>query len=438
MKVKKHQLLLYSLFLYCFVSLLSYPFVPLKYIHHSAFQLLSLLILISIILIALLISKHQIHIEVKRVINSNFTLVIFLFFYIIYILILGLSSLNVNDSPIYFTNYIKILIKFSIALGLLYFVPLTWFRIGIRHYSKAIAILSLMAIILFIFIYYDIASPNINIYLPGEHYNIFIRKLYSLGSIWPMQHLPIGGGIFRLQSFADEPGTFAFIALPALFSSYMFKKNIQLFIIILAIILSFSIGAWIFLIISVISLFLYKLLREKKIIKRLLLFMLLTFTLIILSGIINSSEFLIDYLSTKFASDYAAGEGSFGGRYFVAVKTFSVLSESPFGFGAGSTSILNMRSNIGWINCLLDSGVIGGIFYFLSFSVLIFSAIKSLLSSNDIYIKIYAIAFLAACFGALQRTPVDGSLWHWWIIIGYLRLSRYDLYDKRKYAGVNV
>ena len=52
------------------------------------------------------------------------------------------------------------------------------------------------------------------------------------------------------------------------------------------------------------------------------------------------SDFLIDYLSTKFASDYAAGEGSFGGRYFVAVKTFSVPGQNII--------YADTIGNIGW------------------------------------------------------------------------------------------
>lgn len=403
------------------LNLLSWPFVPIKYLSHLFYQFLSIGLLTLAIIASIFVKKQKAYISLHRISHHDKFIGLFLLSYFLYICFLCIASL-LTENPYSVFIFLKDFLRFLIAFVFLFFIPIKWFENSIKYYAKLIVVLSIMAIILCFFLINDAIQPLGIISLPEGPFDNGERTFYGLGLSWRQPIiLPSGGTFFRLQSFADEPGTFAFAATPAIIWEFYNKKIINFIIILIAILLSLSVGAIIFVGVFIFFSLLYGLFFKNKTILYIIGTTIVLLLFFYLYQITSKNEFLLDYAESKYSVGAAPGTTSFGKRYEGFKEVIDIFLEQPFGSGAGRKEINEIQADIGWLNPFLEGGAIGGVFYIFSYLVIGIIAIKALILSNKIPQKVFAVSFLSICFAALQRTPVDGSIWHWWIIVGFLR-----------------
>jgi hypothetical protein len=346
-------------------------------------------------------------------------------FYLIFLLCYTLSTVinfNVESILILLSSYIKL----GFACFLLLFMP--W-RLNIKtfnFYTRFIFLLSGMAIILFFLLSKGLVSPLGTISFPSAGGTTVLEN-YGLGLIY--RPFTFGGYIItRLQSFADEPGSFALGLLPALFWAFFYKRKLMLLVLTLSLLLTMSVGG-IFSTGFVAILFAYK----KGLSSILKLFGLLVIMAVLLFSVTPSwmSKGVNAYLATKYNIEDPTGSHtrgtSMGGRLKGAIATFKILQEKPWGYGAGQAHNAAGRPvAVGWLVILIEAGLVGGLAYFLAFSWLFFLAIKIFLKENN-KIKLFVCAsYIASYIMSAQRAQIDASFWLLWVITSLLMLGVYD------------
>lgn len=274
--------------------------------------------------------------------------------------------------------------------------------------------------------------------LPGGGENI--RLFFGIGFIWPNTWLGSPIGLERLQSFADEAGTFAFAALPAILLAANWGMKVRAFIMVVALIFTFSVGAisiWVF--VTLLGL-LASIAHEGIKVKRVLTLLL---SAIVLLLIISNFPFdLLEQADRYFSAKYdstGVAESSVGQRLVGLKIAFEYIQEHPFGFGVNSSGLVldlgGASLAIGWFIPLVEAGVVGWLVYVLAFGLILLHALRKTIVSTGIK-QIVAIVILINGYAAFQRAGIDANIWQLFWLIVYIRVVGMDdeiinLYDSK-------
>jgi hypothetical protein len=194
----------------------------------------------------------------------------------------------------------------------------------------------------------------------------------------------------RAGSFYDEPGTFAMFLMPALFWNILVKPSkIMLFSMLIALLLTFSIGGWLAFGIS----FAYIVRLCPDLIVRYILEKYKFITKVFLAlGVILCINFLLkvsdiswlfDYFNVKFDAGSSTDKlSSVGTRQNEIDMFFITLSENPLGYGIKSKYI--PQFSVGLIASSIEGGLLGVLGYLICFGGIIANIAEHLTTKKSI------------------------------------------------------
>ncbi len=428
------------LFLVAFSVLFSYPFI-LKVFNPTAYQL-GFFFLVALLPVAALLQRE---LELTVPIYSNqhqFWFWGFVIAYSSYTLVLvAISILNTNspsDLQPLFSHSIKVLV----ALCLFAFIPISLYTWSLDRYVDLIGILSIMGLLMLALIFLDLLPvlSTVTIDTFGKD-DRGVRQFYGLGFGWNTLRITDGIRLPRLQSFASEAGNFAFPLLVAMIWAGYRRRILILIPMLLALFLTWSVGA---VITGAFVAFLFFLAGKFKFeLRRKHLPYVLAATPLLLLALpfvaLGAQEFSSqasslatevqnffngDYWSSKVSgSDSVTGKSSLGTR-IIGVQTVwaAIVQDKWLGLGAGGLSIINVSLGVGWFRSLVEAGLMGWILYCFAFICLVFEATIALFRYNDERSALAGVMIILA-MAAFQRAPMDASLWHWWLVIAFLKFS---------------
>lgn len=242
------------------------------------------------------------------------------------------------------------------------------------------------------------------------------REFYGLSLGWGQ--LPIPGSaysIIRLQSFADEPGTFAFMLLLGIVWAFHRGWRWHVVVMSVALFLTWSVGA---LLAGMVLLLAY--LAKRGSIK---LFVASFVVAALVLSVYQSNADLVDivtrYLETK-NGEAAERLDSVGDRVEYIDKLQKLIDKHPEGVGLGVHAV-GFTSPVGWLVPLSDSGVLGFVFYCVAGGILLVLALRTALFYQG-KCRVLGIMVLVLAFSALQRARIDYSVWHFWLLTGFLKI----------------
>ncbi len=260
-----------------------------------------------------------------------------------------------------------------------------------------------------------------------------------LGAYYGLSPLYAPFPLFRLQGFAEEPGTFAFSLLPALYWMLLKEKNyVRSFIIGVGLAATVSLGALAFIIIIIPLLW-----RELVMMEQLLLV-----GIIAINVGYRFFGYVLDYLQffllerpqgagyDIWLNSQDSGHTSWGDRLDAISIVCSHLANHPIGTGAGlGMTTVEYPVAVGFANAALESGVAGGLFYCLMFILLTGFALKQVwgCSGRVRYSRVQlvvSLSVLSCIFMGLQRQQPDISFWHMWIYASFFYLALGNLNKK--------
>ena len=336
----------------------------------------------------------------------SFSFFLFFIFYLIYLIGLFLSSLH-SHSSIALNSFSIAITKVIFLFTLLRFIN---YKLIIKIndlYSNVIVFVSFFSVISFIYIEFGL-PPLHTFELYTVPTDVYFFAYHTYGAT------PIFNIAGRLQGLAEEGGTFAMALLPALFWEFFVrKKKFYILVILLALLLTMSLGAFIYLLI--IFLCFLKKMKSK----------LLGLTIIFLMTI--PYIFSIDADSPTTVT-WEGKLVSFNHRLEGVTAAFKYLSENFYGAGSSLGMLaVNNAIAVGYINASVDAGLLSGLSYCLAFSILIFLAVKKLKSlsickeddKSSIELAI-SCSLLSILFMGFQRMQPDQSYWHMSFIAFFL------------------
>ena len=364
--------------------------------------------------------------------------------YLFFLLIATIGNLNSNIN-----QWISLGIKYLYLFYLYSFFPVQMIRPLLIIYSN---------IILFILIFCILCTFLIFINLPMiDNYRMYLAYLFDFGSeIIPNTNL------YRIRGFTDEPGTFGFVILPALYYFiFINPKILQIVIMTICLVLTMSFGAALFLFLLIILLLStihsYNL-RARFYKKILLLFSMIFFAmsaLYILSDLAYRNEYsciseevqrvqdhnlykkCLEQLYANAESQSSTAHGkikSFEYRVKGIKLASKYLISHPIGTGASMViTDLNHSIAVGFMSAIINAGIFGGVFYLVFFAALFFKACSIILfclrTDNTRNLPfIFALSTLTLLFMGLQRIQPDMSYWHMWIYASMLILLQSSSY----------
>lgn len=389
------------------LTLLSYPFF-LKFLFHSTYQALVFAGYAVVMLLTLSWGRLRIPSSAR-----GRMIALFLISYGLYLVALSFASFLNAGSGYSFAPLVRALMKFG--LGLVFLTQVNWnFHLRIlTRYVDLMTLTSAMALILMPLALFGILQPLFTLEMSTASGGESLRSVYPFGMTWGGIWLGAGRILARLQSFADEPGTYAFALLPALAWATVRHRWTSLTILMTALFGTMSAGA-IPLGLSIVSLLLWRHVENGKRVVAIgaiagLVGLVALFTL-------PQTAFLANYLSTKIEGNDQASQTSLGQRVGDLRLALEILSESPWGLGAGSLgTAIKVPIGIGFGVVLGDSGFLGLLFYVIASIALGAMATRLFLFSPPESSAIGACV-LALLIGAMQRAQWDESFWHWWLV----------------------
>ncbi len=364
--------------------------------------------------------------------------------YLFFLLIATSSNLNSNTN-----QWISLSIKYLYLFYLYRFFPVLMIRPILNIYSNIILLISIFCILCTFLIFINL--PMI------DNYRTYLAYLFDFGS----EIIP-NIDLYRIRGFTDEPGTFGFIILSALYYFiFINPKILQIVILTICLVLTMSFGAALFLFLLIILLLSaihsYNL-RARFYKKIILLFSMIFFAISALyilselayfkkySCICEEAQRIQDhnlykkcleqsYTMTESQSSTAHGKiKSFGYRINGIELASKYLISHPMGAGA-SQGIIDLKNSIavGFVIAIIDAGIFGGAFYLVFFAALFFKACSIMLfclrTDNTRNLPfIFALSTLTVLFMGLQRIQSDMSFWHMWIYACMLILLQSSSY----------
>ncbi len=230
--------------------------------------------------------------------------------------------------------------------------------------------------------------------------------------------------LLRMQGFSEEPGTFAFSILPALFWMFVVKRAyLASSILLIGLLASSSVGAMmVMLLLLIIAWGVVRGPREP------VLSLSLASGVLLLVGYLSfqlGQEAMINGLSGWLKTQVLPGYSSMGDRIEAIYIVVVHLLSNPFGTGAGlGMTTVDYAIAVGYANAALEGGVVGGILYLFMFLLLTRFSVQALLASFRSYpehLEMLAIGMsvLSCVIMGIQRQQPDISFWHMWIYASF-------------------
>ena len=256
---------------------------------------------------------------------------------------------------------------------------------------------------------------------------IFLQN-YGVGFV--VAPLDVSCSVFyRVQSFSDEAGTFGFVVLPALFWLFLTRSSIwRAGAIAVALVLSFSAGAWLAFIVvgSVLGVAWRR--RIGVTIRRrwrsVALFVLVTVAvgLAVFFGTrascAPSSTEPSEGPATVPYSD-ARGQSA-GKRINQSREALDLVFANPEGVGAGQTAARIGVVAAGYMNVLPEGGVVGGIGYAAAMLALLALALRASTMSESPRDAAIGASVMVLLLMGLLRAPPDATFWHAFLLAALL------------------
>jgi hypothetical protein len=397
-----------------FCSWFTYPLV-FGVSHPMLFKVL-IISLLGISLLLNVLSSDSVR-NLQFLIQSK--LLPFIIFYIIYLICYTIATfLQFDERSVValISSYTKVTFAILLLLILSWHLNIAAFKL----YAYFIFILTIVAILLFILITSGSMTPLGSITIPRGVGDTVLEN-YGLGFSW--HSFEIGGyRISRLQSFADEPGSFAHGLLPALYWAFFNQKKIMIIILFLGLLLTFSVGAILAMVVM------GGFLAYKKGLGSFLKIIVLIFLITTIVNFIAPEELIhgVDlYLKTKY--DVTGMNITSGGERLDDTKiTWQLLLNNPWGYGADQGNKAAQKNiAVGWWVVLIESGFLGGIAYFIAFSWLFVLAVIIFLKENDKIILIVCSSYISSYIMSAQRAKIDASFWLLWLVVSILLVEVY-------------
>ncbi len=389
------------------LTLLSYPFFV-KFLFHSAYQALVFGGFLLVGFLTLVWGKLPARLAVRSPLPATFFIV-----YVLYLLSLATASFVNAGEGYSLPPMVRALMKFAFCLMVLTQIRWEVHKWLLSRYVDIMLVTSLLALLLLPIALLGLMDPLFELELATASGEGSVRNVYPLGMTWGGIWLGEGRVLARLQSFADEPGTYAFALLPAIAWSIAQRRWIALSALFSALVGTLSVGA-----IPVGALVVAVLLwRHVPSGRRIVVAGCIAFLVLlpVVLFLLPQTSFLSGYLATKLG---AGGETttSVGQRIGDLQVALEIISRSPWGLGAGSLgTAFKVPIGVGFGEVLGDAGFAGIAFYCAATLALSAMAIRLLLFEGAEFSAIGA-AMLCLCVGAMQRAGWDESFWHWWII----------------------
>ncbi len=358
------------------------------------FPIVTKLYLVSIIIIWLFSLYRNSNLKIQNLNDMDINIILFCFILFYFILVLS-TLLNMSyQSGIY--NMIKSLIYFSLFLIIYLLIDSKNIEKMIFFYNRLILLFSYLGVIGFVLIQNNlmpiIASYNID----DRVYNFY----FFTTSIERDSILNIGNySLYRLQSYFDEPGSYAIILIPTIiWYTYYSVNKIHRLTLYLAMILTFSIGGYITLL-TVLIYFYFK----DRIVNFVFYVLLICFIFVIfysyIDELLNSSSIIIEFIKYKFGIGSYENEITSGGTRILQFNIFiDTLISNPFGIGF-ENGIVFSSITPGILRAIMASGMIG-----LPFMVILnlFILKKSIVYANKGYLFHSALG-ITFIFQGMQR-----------------------------------
>jgi hypothetical protein len=393
-------------------SLFSYPFY-LKYFAHGVYQA-GYVALAGLCLGAALID-WRVRLPVQALWREPW-LVAWLALYMLYVGLTATSSLLWAAEGYSAGGLARLAIKFGAALLMLLALPLRSYRGMMDRYTGLMAVCAALALLALGLVEAGLLTPLGHMPIPPvSSEDDGLRDFYGLALGWGRLWLPGGFCIMRLQSFSDEPGTFAFALLPALIWCWHRHWPWRAVVMTAALLATWSVGA----VVAGLGLLMAWLWRRCR----------LALTLLVALGVALGLRYgpsdwvesltVYDYVMTKLGG---SGElTSLGARMEGASVLVKAVLRHPLGLGAGSRDTLGVTLGVGWLQPLIEAGPVGLYCSLLAWGCLLWLALRAALKAEG-ELAAWGTILLVLAFGALQRAGLDESLWHWWLVTGFVRL----------------
>lgn len=416
----------WALVLLMAVSFLSYPFF-IKYFAHGLYQAVFILLVFITVLSMFFRPRFQLR---KNALFFSPLVTGAVVFYFAYLAWLTIISLLYSGDGYSHGDLVRQFIKFSVAAMLFFFLPLGAYKWTMDKFTTLMYAASIAGILMTTLIFFNILEPVATLQLPTiSARDTGLREFYWLGLTWGSIPFPGGVTISRLQSFSDEPGTFAFALLPAIAWAVYRCRRLCSIVMSVALLLTWSVGA----IAAGAGLLFFYLLKQRA---------RTSFLIVMAAGAIVAVAFyqtplmevLVTYLDTKFGG---GANTSVSHRVLDIMVLFDKMESNPWGFGAGAMSnVIKVSLAIGWLRALAETGVTGFVAYTLSFALLIATAFRAALDGKGESSTLGAIVLVLA-FAAFQRSRMDESLWHLLMIVAFIRfyLARYAVHAPAWLSG---
>lgn len=338
-----------------------------------------------------------------------------------------------------------VLLKVGTFLFLIRYLTLNVIKTSLKVYSYMMMAVVVLAIIVGIGVAMEIMEP---VYTLRNETDFTLKHPFDIywGAYYGLTALNFPFPLFRLQGLCEEPGTFAFVLLPALiYFLYVENDFVKASVIGAGLLWCFPLGVFIgfpFLIFFIWAINPVSDKQLKFLSVLLLIFVVLFFsppidmilssinTLLLsmdinngsgmLSGIIEHTgrpSWLNEYAISKFYGEYSGTNDRLEG----IIISLNHLMSHPLGTGAAlGMPTVNFSISNGYANAALEAGFLGGAFYIVLFSIFVVMAVKTVLAyrekDNFNLALVSSISVMCIVFMGLQRQQPDQSFWHMWIL----------------------
>ena len=395
-----------------FYTLLSYPFY-LKYVAYSAYQTGFVAFLLAVIVFFVVEPRV---LPVGRTALRHPPIALGVALYGVYVLAVGVASLLNAGEGYLIAELGRLLVKTVLGVAFVACVSERAHGWMLDRYTDVMLAAAIAGTIMVVGVALGWFSPIGTIQLPSAGLrDDGIRDAYMLGFAWGALPIPGGGKIIRLQSFADEPGTFAFALLIALIWSVHRRRSYCTVGLTVALLLTWSIGA---LVAGFGALTVY-LWRRLSMLGLMALSVAAILTVVVATRLVEPwTEVARLYLQTKVG----LSEGSsFGDRLSDIGTVVGALERHPFGLGGGGVArVVSVSLGVGWMRALVEAGFVGFTAYAIALGTLTWLGLRSALSGRGDVAALGSVIVILA-FAGFQRARMDESIWHWWLIAAFVR-----------------
>ncbi|MEI8672062.1 hypothetical protein P4S52_08975 [Vibrio sp. SA48] len=310
------------------------------------------------------------------------------------------SAIYVND------DLLGLVFRYAAYLLVLFFLlslKSKYSYLFFSYYSYVLFIIVIFSFISYVLSLFQLL-PMVELVSAGGR--VYLTTFFNIAML--DSKVTIGGVTFyRFQSIFEEPGTFSFLLLPAIYwYKFIEKKLLRVAFLSVCLIATLSVGS----IIPILFAYSFYLLINKPA-KAIPMLSLLFFLVIV--AVLSSAE-LAEFLAYKFGLGIYEGQHTSMGVRMLEVKhVIDTLSSKIIGTGFSASNILDsygVNIAVGLFRSVIYAGAVGGCAIILLNVVLGCYAINCLHKNNCSHLFL-GYTLLAFLFMGLQRsTFIDGFL----------------------------